>query len=442
LIQQRLPAVIAMQREITDDAAIAFAGGFYRAVARGYQIEAALAEARMAVYAQHNQVEWGIPALFSHAPDGCLFEVGPAGARAAIAQVGARPPGEPYTRSSYINRPAEERDAFDYLSTPGQPAIIWGPARFGKTWLLRYLLEHLSEPKGQCGLHPELCGETCEIVRFDLNSIDRDAHTSSELLLRELARQIARPIAKAAGADVEDWIATAWRQPGDPIVKMKKLFEELILPQIAGLLILTIDRADKIMRWSAQADFFYLLRVMAEASADDERWSRLRLLLTASIVPSHLSPDIHRSPFNLAPPIQLMEFDRVQVSKLAHLYRPDWAEGTDIHSLMDWVGGHPYLIRLAMSKSARHGVPFQRLIEEGNLHSGIFAEHLSEILSWIHDNHLEEAVKSVLEFPSRRLDRQQEDLLRRAGLVEREYNSYRLRCKLYENYLKNELRTS
>src|SRR5262245_5504603 len=46
LIQQQLPAVIAMQREITDDAAIAFTGGFYRAVARGYQIEAALAQAR------------------------------------------------------------------------------------------------------------------------------------------------------------------------------------------------------------------------------------------------------------------------------------------------------------------------------------------------------------------------------------------------------------
>ena len=46
LIQQGLPAVVAMQFEITDDAAIIFAREFYGAIADGYPLEAALAEAR------------------------------------------------------------------------------------------------------------------------------------------------------------------------------------------------------------------------------------------------------------------------------------------------------------------------------------------------------------------------------------------------------------
>ena len=75
LIQQGLPAVIAMQFEITDEAAIIFAQELYGAIADGYPLEAALAEARGAIRDEGNQTEWGTPVLYSRAPDGRLFEV-------------------------------------------------------------------------------------------------------------------------------------------------------------------------------------------------------------------------------------------------------------------------------------------------------------------------------------------------------------------------------
>lgn len=75
LIQQGLPAVVAMQFEITDDAAVIFAHELYAAIADGLSLEAALAEARGAIRDAGNPTEWGTPVLYSRASDGRLFEV-------------------------------------------------------------------------------------------------------------------------------------------------------------------------------------------------------------------------------------------------------------------------------------------------------------------------------------------------------------------------------
>ena len=75
LVQQGIPAVIAMQFEVTDEAAICFTREFYAAVAVGYPVDAALAEARKAIFAEVSEIEWGTPVLYMRAPDGCIFEV-------------------------------------------------------------------------------------------------------------------------------------------------------------------------------------------------------------------------------------------------------------------------------------------------------------------------------------------------------------------------------
>jgi hypothetical protein len=75
LVQQGIPAVIAMQFEITDDAAIGFAQEFYAAIADGYPVDAALGEARKAIFAGGNDVEWGTPVLYLRSGDGKIFDV-------------------------------------------------------------------------------------------------------------------------------------------------------------------------------------------------------------------------------------------------------------------------------------------------------------------------------------------------------------------------------
>jgi CHAT domain len=75
LVQHGLPAVIAMQFEITDRAAIIFAEEFYAALVDGLPVDAALAETRKAIYGDGNDIEWGTPVLFMRVRDGRVFEV-------------------------------------------------------------------------------------------------------------------------------------------------------------------------------------------------------------------------------------------------------------------------------------------------------------------------------------------------------------------------------
>ncbi len=75
LIQQGLPAVIAMQFRITDIAAITLAREFYAALADGYPVDAALTEARKSIKTHGNELEWGTPVLFMRSPNGQIFDV-------------------------------------------------------------------------------------------------------------------------------------------------------------------------------------------------------------------------------------------------------------------------------------------------------------------------------------------------------------------------------
>jgi len=75
LVQQGIPAVIAMQFEITDQAAITLSHEFYNALADNYGVDAALAEARKALYATGNDIEWGTPVLYMRAQSGQLFDL-------------------------------------------------------------------------------------------------------------------------------------------------------------------------------------------------------------------------------------------------------------------------------------------------------------------------------------------------------------------------------
>lgn len=70
-----LPAVIAMQFEISDDAAIDFASGFYAALATGRPVDAAVSQGRQAIFASGNDVEWSAPVLYLRAADGIIFNV-------------------------------------------------------------------------------------------------------------------------------------------------------------------------------------------------------------------------------------------------------------------------------------------------------------------------------------------------------------------------------
>lgn len=76
LITSGVPAVLAMQYEITNDAAVEFANAFYEALADNLPVDASVAEARNAInISSAGSLEWGVPVLHMRAVDGQLFSI-------------------------------------------------------------------------------------------------------------------------------------------------------------------------------------------------------------------------------------------------------------------------------------------------------------------------------------------------------------------------------
>jgi hypothetical protein len=97
LVLGGVPAVVAMQRPISDRAAIGFSTAFYRHLARGDSIDEALTEGRQAIHsAKPEEFEWATPVLFLRMPEGNVFVAKPADRPKEIEP----PPPPPETVSS------------------------------------------------------------------------------------------------------------------------------------------------------------------------------------------------------------------------------------------------------------------------------------------------------------------------------------------------------
>lgn len=87
LVQQGVPVVVAMQFDIVSERAALLAQEFYRALADDYPVEAALTEARKALFSADAAPDWATPVIFTRALDNRLVETPP-----TAAQVAASPP--------------------------------------------------------------------------------------------------------------------------------------------------------------------------------------------------------------------------------------------------------------------------------------------------------------------------------------------------------------
>ncbi len=77
LVRQGLPAVVAMQTEISDRAALVFNHDFYAAAAQGLGTEAAISTVRLAMAASDQASEWGTPVLYRGSTDSWRLNITP-----------------------------------------------------------------------------------------------------------------------------------------------------------------------------------------------------------------------------------------------------------------------------------------------------------------------------------------------------------------------------
>jgi len=134
-------------------------------------------------------------------------------------------------------------------------------------------------------------------------------------------------------------------------------------------------------------------------------------------------------------------FADAQVQDLAAQHGLRWT-ANEVESLMAMVGGHPYLVRVALYHIAREEITLQRLLQSAPTEAGFYGEHLRRHLWNLRQRpELEMAVKRVVATADPvRLEWIQAFQLHSMGLVNLHDNEVTFRCELYRQYFGNRLR--
>ncbi|WP_218835578.1 CHAT domain-containing protein [Streptomyces sp. SA15] len=184
LMRKGMPAVLAMQYEVSEDAALECAHAFYDSLARQLPIDVAVMEARQAMtLARPGTLEWGTPVLYMRSLDGGghLFDFADTPGPAVVT------PGEPRPGTTLLREsPADLR--------PQE-----GPAE------AELPLEELYA-EGLAALYTDRWGEAVEAFRAVI-ARDRDYRDSQAklTLARQRQRLASLYAAATAAAAAQDW---------------------------------------------------------------------------------------------------------------------------------------------------------------------------------------------------------------------------------------------
>jgi hypothetical protein len=465
LIRKGIPAVIAMQFEITDRAAITFAKEFYSAIVDGYPVDAALTEARKTIFYQGNRLEWGTPMLFLRSQDGHIFDL-PKRATdddskdvsAARLQAGSTPPLIPPQLNNSrekSNVPGssqdEEASALELLAMPGGPLdpaspfyierpsdrvinreikkvgtgvtiAIKGPRQVGKTSLLFRAVE-AATARGK------------RVANVDFQEIQDSHFKDIEIFLRTFCDLITEEL--GLSSKVEDY----WTPKQPDTIKCTNYVGEYILKELNCPLVLALDEVEQVFDTEFRGDFFSMLRGWHSRRARPATgiWKNLDLLIVTSTEPHYFIRNLSRSPFNVATPINLTDFTDKEVVELNSRYGNP-LKSAQLQSLCALVGGHPYLVHNALYYVASGQIDspdelFLNVRDERNP----FRDYLINLLTRLQNEpemvkHLKTVIKE-----NRCEDAATFFRLHGAGLVRQVGDDVVLRCKLYQNFFKEYL---
>jgi hypothetical protein len=195
--------------------------------------------------------------------------------------------------------------------------------------------------------------------------------------------------------------------------------------------VLVIDKLDVLLPCSFRESILEMFRRWVQDVAE-EPWSALRLVVAVSTTPMMFIRGATRSPFfNVAAQIEVGDLNEEQTRQLAGLYRLQWDDAA-IDALRVQVGGHPFLLRVAMYEAAVHSTPLERILDKRTPEGQSLKQRALQILPPL--DKLQHPLCQVARDRSAQIDDDAYEALRSVGLIEREGDVYRFRCKLYEEH--------
>ncbi|MGB3614344.1 MAG: AAA-like domain-containing protein, partial [Elainellaceae cyanobacterium] len=324
----------------------------------------------------------------------------------------------------YMERPPLEANCYETILKPGALIRIKAPRQMGKTSLMSRILRYAEQDASPCLTVP---------LSFQL----ADAAIFSDLdkFLRWFCASVGRRL-KLPNRLKDYWDAEIFGAKDN----CTAYFEEYLLPNLPSPLVLGLDEVDMVFEHrNIAADFMGLLRAWHESAKVNDLWKKLRLVVVHS-TEVYIPMNINQSPFNVGLPIELLEFDGAQVQDLAQRHGLDWGEG-DTAQRMAMLGGHPYLVRVALYAIARGETTLDELLAIAPTEEGPYGDHLRRHLWNLQQrSEMVGAIRRVMGGAgSVRLEPVQAFQLHSMGVVHLRGNEVVPRCDLYRRYFGDRL---
>ena len=271
----------------------------------------------------------------------------------------------PLNSNLYIERPPYEALTFEEIIYPGASIAIKSPLNMGKTSLMIRILAHARAQ-----------GLNTVTINFQLAeaSLFSDLNRFLRWLMANITLQLG----------IESKLNSYWDEDLGYKVSCTTYLQGYVLEQLSQPLVLAFDEVDYLFEYPKIAkEFLPLIRFWHEETNNSATWERLRLIIVHS-TDIYLPLDINQSPLDLGLRIDLTQFNFEQMKELAsrHQFCQD-VEDLDncIVSLMETIGGYPYLARLAFYALSTQNITCKKLLEEAPTASGIYRDHLQGHLS-------------------------------------------------------------
>lgn len=416
-IAQYIDYVIGMNDAISDKAAIKFSTAFYEGIGVGDSVEKAFKRGQNAIDLE------GIPENLTPVLV-TKNSFGSSDNQETTAIILEEPEGiVPLNSAFYVER-ANEKRGYDAILQPGELIRVKSPNKMGKTSYLVRLLDH-AENQGD------------RTIILDLKRVNENILINIDKFLQWLCVMVSKKLGIQANiqADWDDFLGS-----ND---NCSEYFEKCIFPEIKSPLVLALDNFERIFQHpDIEIDFCGLLRGWHEAAKTNNLWKNLKLVIVYS-QENFIQRNINQSPFNVGVPIDLPEFTELQVKELIVRYGLNWQD-RDVKKLMKMVGGHPYLIRLALYEIAKNYTSLEQLLKTAPTEAGIYSDLLLGHLEILQkDPKLLAAVQTIIASDQAvRLNTEEAFKLDSMGLIIRENNNVKIRCDLYRLYFCDRLEVS
>ncbi|NJK99276.1 MAG: TIR domain-containing protein [Spirulinaceae cyanobacterium SM2_1_0] len=320
----------------------------------------------------------------------------------------------------YIERPPLEARARETILRPGALIRIKAPRQMGKTSLLAQTL-HYARQQG------------CDSLSLSFQLAERSLFRDLDRFLQWFCASIGRRLG------LPNRLREFWDEIFGSKDNCTAYFEEQILSSLERPLALGLDEVDCIFEHpDCAADFLGMLRAWHEDAKNRPVWQRLRLIIVHS-TEVYVPMAFNQSPFNVGLPLELPEFNAAQMRELAGRHGLDWQ--TEVAELMQLVGGHPYLARLAMYAIARQDTTLPELLATAPTEASLYSDHLRRHFWQLRQQpRLATAMRAVVNNDQPLLlPSDQAFKLHSIGLVSLQGNQVQPRCELYRRYFRDRL---